>query len=242
MMRNGKSKEKINPLATECWQGIKDTAPLMVGVIPFGITCGLMAVAVGLTPLEAVSMSLIVFAGAAQFIGIMMLGEGMPSLGLIGVTTLLINLRHLLMGASLAPYMLTLPLKQQVLLAFGMADETYAVTIHKTQQAEYNANYQFGANSAGYITWAVSTILGAVLGRYITDPLSWGLDFAMPATFLALLMPRIAERTGLIVFLVSAVTAVLACLYLPGKWYIIVACMVGTVTGGWLEGRRTNEN
>jgi 4-azaleucine resistance transporter AzlC len=242
MQENAQTKVRISLLAHEYWQGIKDIAPLMVGVVPFGITCGIMAVAVGLTPLEAVLMSLIVFAGAAQFVSIMMLGDGSVGLGLIGVTTLLINLRHLLMGASLAPYMLKLPLRLQAFLAFGMADETYAVTINKTQRDGYNANYQFGTNSAGYVTWAVSTIVGAVLGRYIDNPLSWGLDFAMPATFLALLIPRIAERTGFIVFLSSAIVSVLACLYLPGKWYIIAACIVGTITGGLLEGGEEHEN
>lgn len=226
----------------EFWQGVKGVAPLMLGVFPFGITCGVMAVAVGLTPLETVLMSLIVFAGSAQFIGIMMLGDGNVSTGLIGMTTLLINLRHLLMGASLAPYMLKLPTKVQALLAFGMADETYAVTIDRTQRQGYQPAYQFGANSTGYVTWVVSTAVGAVLGSYISDPLTWGLDFAMPATFLAMLMPRLAERTGILVFLVSAVAALLACLYLPGKWYIIIACVLGAVTGGLLEGEKNHES
>ncbi len=219
-------------------QGVRDSLVIMIGVIPFGITCGVMALSVGLTPVETILMSLTVFAGAAQFISITMLGDGAAGWGIISLTTLLVNLRHLLMGASLAPYMLKLPAGLQALLTFGMADETYAITISRTQKTGYSPGYQFGANTAGYVTWALSTVAGVLIGGHISDPLAWGLDFAMPATFLALLMPRLVNRTSLAVFAVAAVVAVLGALYLPGKWYIILACIIASLTGGLLERRK----
>lgn len=216
-------------------QGAYDSMPIMLGVAPFGITCGLMGVAVGLTPAESVLMSLLVFAGAAQFIGLTMLGAGITGWGLIVFTTLLINLRHLLMGASLAPYLLKQSFTRQLLLTFALTDESYAVTMSRIAKAGYNTNYHMGSSWAFYSIWGLSTVIGVLVGSYIPDPLSWGLDFAMPATFLAMLMPRLKNHVSVAVCLVAAVTAVLGAVYFPGKWYIIAACLAAGITGGLLE-------
>lgn len=229
-----------NPGRSEFWIGVRDSVPLVVGVIPFGITCGIMALAAGLTSGEAILMSIFVFAGAAQFIAITMLGAGVNGWGLIVFTTLLINLRHLLMGASLAPYIIRLPLFLQALLSFGMADETYAIIIDRIQKKGYNVDYQMGANMAFYSFWVLSTAAGVLLSGYISDPLAWGLDFAMPAIFLAMLIPRLVSPTALAVCGVAAVVAILGVLYLPGKWYIIIACLAAIIVGGAMEGRSSH--
>lgn len=221
-------------------QGARDSLPVMLGVVPFGITCGVMGLTAGLTPVETVLMSLFVFAGAAQFIGITMLGAGITGWGLIVFTTMLINLRHLLMGASLAPHLLKLPLARQLLLSFTLTDEAYAVTTNRTAKEGYSADYQMGSSWAFYCIWAMSTIVGVLIGSYIPDPLAWGLDFAMPATFLAMLMPRLTNHVSIAVFLVAAVTAVVGAAYLPGKWYIIAACIAASITGGLLEKEEDN--
>lgn len=227
------------PGKSEFWIGVRDSVPLVVGVIPFGITCGIMALTAGLTSGEAILMSILVFAGAAQFIAITMLGAGVNGWSLIVFTTLLINLRHLLMGASLAPYMIRLPFFLQALLSFGMVDETYAMMIDRIQKKGYNENYQLGANMALYSSWIVATAVGVFLSGYISDPLAWGLDFAMPAIFLAMLIPRLVSPAALVVCGVAAVVAVLGVLYLPGKWYIIVTCLTAVLVGGVMEERST---
>lgn len=224
---------------SEFWIGVRESLPLIIGMIPFGITCGIMALAAGLTSGETLLMSMFVFAGAAQFIAISMLGAGINGWGLIVFTTLLINLRHLFMGASLVPYMIRLPILLQALLSFGMADETYAMTIDRIQKKGYSESYQMGANTAFYSFWVLSTAVGVLLSGYIPDPLSWGLDFAMPAIFLAMLIPRLINSAALIVCGVAAVTAVIGALYLPGKWYIIVTCIVAVAVGGAMEKRST---
>ncbi|MDT8903220.1 AzlC family ABC transporter permease [Anaeroselena agilis] len=216
-------------------RGVLDTLPILIGVMPFGVAFGIVGLTVGLTPLETVLMSLLVFAGAAQFISATMLGMGMADFSLIVFTTLLINLRHLLMGASLAPHLARLPLARQALLAFGMVDETYAITIDRVARHGYSESHQLGANTAAYLAWFLSTLAGVLLGEYIPDPLAWGLDFAMPATFLAMLIPRLDSRTSLAVCLAAAVVAVAAALSLPGKWYIILAALAATIVGGLLE-------
>ncbi|EAX47708.1 AzlC family protein [Thermosinus carboxydivorans Nor1] len=218
------------------WQGVRDAGPIMVGIIPFGITCGVMGLTAGLTPLETVMMSLLVFAGAAQFIGITMIGAGITGWGIIVFTTLLVNLRHLLMGASLAPYLVGQPFSLQVLLSFLLTDESYAITVSRIYQAGYNSSYHLGVSLFMYVTWGLSTAAGVFVGSYIPDPLAWGLDFAMPATFLVLLFPRLTDRTSVVVCIIAGVIAVAGALYLPGKWYMIAACVVATIIGGLMDG------
>ena len=225
----------------EFFAGVRDTMPVMLGVFPFGLAYGIFGQSVGLTPGEIISMSLLVFAGAAQFVSLPMFAEG-AGLVMISLTALLINLRHLLMGASLAPYMSGLSLAKKALLSFGMADETYAVTISRAYAVGYHPFYQLGSNMTGYVTWFTSTLMGVVLGSQIHDPLSWGLDFAMPATFLALLIPRLVDKVSVGVCLVAAVVSVTASVVLPGKWYIIIACLVAVAAGGLMERGEPSEN
>ena len=220
--------------------GVRDTLPLMLGVFPFGLAYGIFGQSVGLTPGETVLMSLTVFAGAAQFISLPMFAAG-SGLVMISLTALLINLRHLLMGASLVPYMEKLPMAWKAFLCFGMADETYAVTISRAQTVGYSRDYHFASNATGYVTWAVSSVLGVLLGSHISNPLAWGLDFAMPATFLALLIPRLVERTSLVVAGVASVVSVAAAVLIPGKWYIILACLAAVAVGSWMEGGEPDE-
>lgn len=216
--------------------GIRDSLPVLVGVVPFGLACGIMGITVGMTAMETVLMSVLVFAGASQFVAMTMLGAGAAGV-LIVLTTLLINLRHLLMGASLALHMNRLPIPVQALLAFGMVDETYALTMDRVRQNGYHPGYQLGCNLSFYIAWIASTVVGVSLGERIADPLAWGLDFAMPAMFLALLMPRLADKTGALVCALAAVVSVAGAMYLPGKWYIIIACLAASAAGGLLEGK-----
>ncbi|WP_407313639.1 AzlC family ABC transporter permease [Desulfosporosinus sp. SB140] len=227
-----------NERAEEAWTALCDCTPVVLGVVPFGITCGIMGLAAKMSGAETISMSVFVFAGASQFIGITMLGAGITGWGIIILTTLLVNLRHLIMGSSLAPYMIRLPFPLQALLAFFLTDEAYALTISRIHKARYSILYQLTVSTILYLVWVLATAAGVVLGSYISDPLTWGLDFAMPATFLVLLIPLLADGISLIVFAVAAVISVFAALYLPGKWYIIVACLAASLVGGFLEGDR----
>lgn len=229
-----------NELVEEAWTALRECTPVVLGVVPFGITCGIMGLTANLSGAETILMSVFVFAGASQFIGITMLGAGVTGWGIIILTTLLVNLRHLIMGSSLAPYMIKLPLPFQAVLAFFLTDEAYALTISRIYKAKYSVLYQLTVSTFLYLVWVLATIAGVVLGSYISNPLTWGLDFAMPATFLVLLIPLLADRISLIVFFIAAVVSVSAALYLPGKWYIIITCLAASLIGGLLEGDRTH--
>ncbi|MBM7866932.1 branched-chain amino acid ABC transporter permease [Heliobacterium gestii] len=226
--------------AGELGLAVRDTLPILVGIIPFGITCGIMGPTAGLSPMETVMMSALVFAGASQFVAMSMIGAGITGWGVIVLTTLLVNLRHLLMGASLAPHMSRLPLPMQALLSFGLVDESYAVTVGRMLHKGYSATYQLGASATMYLTWLGSTAAGVMLGSRFPDPLAWGLDFAMAATFLVLLIPRLTDPIQRKVCATAAVMALLGASLLPGKWYIIVACLTASAAGAYLEGRKTS--
>lgn len=223
-------------------EALKDCLPITAGIIPFGLTCGIMGRTAGFSVFEIVFMSMTVFAGAAQFMAIAMINSGITNWGVIVFTTLLVNLRHLLMGASLSPYLFKQPQSLQYFLAFGMTDESYALTINRIEKKGYDAYYQLEASCFLYIIWVVSTFLGAVLYHTIPNPLEWGLDFVIPLTFLVLLMPRLMNRTALLVASVSTVVAVFGALYLPGKWYIIVAAVAASIVGGSIERGNRNES
>lgn len=220
------------------WQGVVNSGPILLGVIPFGITCGVMGLTAGLTSLETILMSLLVFAGASQFVAITMLGAGITGWSVIVLTTLLVNLRHMIMGASLAKYMVQQSSARQILLSFLLTDEAYAMTISRIYRDGYSAAYHLGVSISLYVTWVLATVTGVLVGSYIPDPLAWGLDFAMPATFLVLLLPRITDRVSLAVCIVAGFIAVFGAIYLPGKWYMIVACLGAVLVGGVMEGAK----
>lgn len=215
-------------------EAVKDGLPLIMGLLPFGITYGVLAGQAGLTWLETLLMSLIVFAGAAQFIGVTMIAVGASPL-LIVFTALLVNLRHLLMGVSLIPYLKQYGLKWQSLLAFGTVDESYAVVMKRFIERGANQYYQLAVNFSFYFAWAMFSLIGVSIGHLIENPLEWGLDFAMPATFLAIVVPQLRDRLFLLVATVAGIAAVVGVLFLPGKWYIIVAALAAVLVGGAVE-------
>jgi 4-azaleucine resistance transporter AzlC len=212
-------------------QAVKDAVPIMLGVIPFGLTCGLMGITVGLTAFEIVLMSALVFAGAAQFAAILLFGTTAAGWGLIVFTTLVVNLRHILMSASLAPSMQQAPLLKRFLLSFSLTDESFALTTAYRIRVGYSAVYQLTVSILLYFVWVGSTALGVLFASQISDPLAWGLDFAMPAGFIVLLVQSIGNRKNRIIALIAAVASIAGALMLPGKWYIIIACLAACLAG-----------
>lgn len=219
--------------------GLVRTLPLALGAVPFGLAYGVVAVQSGLTIAETMLMSLVVFAGASQFMAVVMLqsGAGIP---LIVASTLLVNLRHLMMGLSLSPYLSETTPSWQRVLAFAMTDESYLTSVdHYREQGEGRGNpwFMLAAGGSIYVAWGAASLAGAFAGHSISDPLKWGLDFAMPATFLTMLIPQVVSRRVAAVVAVSAVVATGAYVFVPGKWYIIVAVLAATATGVALETR-----
>lgn len=212
--------------------GARAIFPLVIGAIPFGIIFGALAVAGGVSPAAAMGLSLIVFAGSSQFIGVNLFTAGV-ALPLIVLTTLVVNVRHALYSATLAPYVRHLPLRWLVLLGFLLTDEAFAITsLHYSREGDRRYKHWFflGAALTMYINWQITTLIGIIAGSSIPNPQSWGLDFAMTVTFIGIVVPAIVSRPILAAVVTSGIVAVLA-YPLPNKLGLIVAALAGVLAG-----------
>ena len=214
-------------------RGLIAIAPLLPGVAIFGLLYGVMARQVGLSPWEAWAMSLIVHAGSAQFTALGMWASA--GTWAIVLTTLAINLRHLLMGASIAPYLLGLRQRWRALLALWMADESYAVSITAYRQGTGSAAYFLGANVGIYLVWPVSGLVGALVGMTVPDPTRYGLDLVFPLTFLGLLMAFVEDRKTAAVAMTAGLLAMVGSRVLAGQWHVLIAGLLASLGGIALE-------
>lgn len=223
------------------WAGVRAELPILLGVAPFGMIFGAVAVAV-MPPALAQAMSSVIFAGSAQFIAAELIGAGAPAFVLL-TTTFIVNLRHLLYSASLAPHVRSLPLRWRLVLAYLLTDEAYAVTIvHYTDRQSPPATrhwYFLGAGLALWTVWQLTTALGILLGARI--PPSWSLDFALPLTFLGIVVPTLRDRPHLGAALSAGVVAVAAAGW-PYQLGLMAAALAGIFVGVVLEnlGRRNS--
>lgn len=218
----------------EFWNGVRAEFPLLVGVFPFGMIYGALALDAGLSALASQLMSSIVFAGSAQFITAQLIHEAAPGFVII-LTIAVVNLRHMLYSASLAPYLKHLSLKWKVLLSYLLTDEAYAPSILKYEAEElkpFSHWFLLGAGFALWFIWQVSTALGVFLGAEISNNLP--LDFALPLTFIAMVVPVLKKMPMVAAALSAGVTALVA-YALPFKLGLILAAIVGIVVGTILE-------
>jgi 4-azaleucine resistance transporter AzlC len=222
---------------TEFIAGVKDTLPLVIGATPFAIIFGALA-ATTLSMNSALAMSGFIFAGSAQFIGINLMATG-ASAAVIILTTFVVNLRHALYSATLAPHVKHLPQRWLVPLGFWLTDETFVIVIsryNRPDDSPYKHWYFLGSEVFMYTNWFLWTWIGARAGESIKDPQSWGLDFAMVATFIGMLIPFVKNRATRISILVAGITSVLT-YNMPNKLGLIVAALLGIASGVLVETR-----
>lgn len=220
----------------EFWAGFRATIPLIVGAIPFGIIFGALAVTRGISPAGASAMSALVFAGSAQFIAVGLVASG-TSTAIIILTTFVVNLRHTLYSASLAPHMKHLPHRWLLPLGFWLTDESYVIVINRYLAADaspYKHWFFFGSALSMYLNWQLCTYIGVRAGQALHDPGRWGLDFAMSVTFLGMLIPMLRNRATIICVVVAGVSSIL--FYgLPNKLGLIVAALLAVALGVVVE-------
>lgn len=231
--------------------GVKAELPILVGVMPFGMIYGVLALQAGIPFDQAQAMSAILFAGSAQFISTQLIHLGTPPL-LVVLTAAVVNLRHALYSASIAPYLQKLRPGWKWLLAYLLTDEAYAVAITRYQAGDLQASanmpgeqeppdiadhrhwYLLGAGLALWTVWQLSTAAGIFLGAVVPD--SWSLDFTLALTFIALVVPNLRDRAGLAAALAAGLTAV-AAISLPYKSGLMLAALVGILAGLAFEKR-----
>jgi len=214
--------------------GAKATIPLMIAAFPFGILYGALAITNGLSPLAAMSMSLLVFAGSAQFIAVGLIAQQVTVIVIV-FTTFIVNLRHMLYGASLSPYVRSFSQRWLIPLSFWLTDESYAVVFRRCQDDPRQLRWFFlGSTLAMYTNWQLCTLIGIVAGQHLEGLAEWGLDFAMVVTFIGIAVPLITSRPMLVCAIMSG-SAGLLLNDLPNKLGLILAALLGIAAGVILE-------
>jgi 4-azaleucine resistance transporter AzlC len=209
--------------------GVRDVSPLILGIAPFALVAGIAAVDAGLGLAEAVGMSVIVFAGASQLAALDLLGENAPLAVVVG-TAVVINLRMLMYSASIAPHFADYDRRLRAGLAYLLTDQAYALSV-----AEFDENpdrsrwrYYLGAAASLWAVWQVGTVAGVVLGAGVPD--AWGLTFAVPLVFLALLVPAMKDRPTTVAGVAGGAVAVVAA-GLPLNLGLLVGALCGIGAG-----------
>ncbi len=212
--------------------GARDTFPLIVGAAPFGIIFGTLASTAGLSFAATIGMSLFVFAGSAQFISISLIAGG-AAWQIIVLTTFVVNLRHILYSTTMVPFYKDLNHIWKAVLAFGLTDETFAVAANRYYQKDNAPNkhyYNLGSMIFMYTNWNICTLIGLSAGKSFPEIAEWGLDFAMPATFIGMVIPYLVSKPMWISVITAGVVSI-AAYNLPHKLGLMVAAVLGVAVG-----------
>lgn len=215
--------------------GIVGAWPICLGYFPIGMALGVLARQAGLTAFDIGLMSLLVFAGSAQFIAVAMIGEGASAASIL-LTTFVVNFRHVLMSSSLAPHLYGVSRSFLALFAYGVTDESFAINMTRFRQGGWNRWRALVLHHTANTTWFVASVTGALAGSLI-PPGAYGIDFALPAMFIALLVYQLQSRIHILTAVIAVVVSVACYLTIPGDSYAVIAA-VTAATGGYLLQRR----
>lgn len=209
--------------------GARDSLPILLGVVPFAMICGVAAVSAGLTPFEAIAMTLIVYAGASQLAVFQLMSISSPWLIMV-LTAWIINVRFTMYSAALAPYLQNEPLARKAPFAYMLSDQAFGVTMSRfSNKLPSNPSwYYYGSVATVWLTWNASATAGALLGTLV--PASWGFDFAFPLSFLALMFAALIDQPTSAAALVAGLTAVLS-VGLPYNLGLVLAALLGILAG-----------
>ena len=209
-------------------KGILDVSPLMIPVVPFGLIFGVLAIDIGFSPLETMGMSLIVFGGASQIVLLQLFSGGASSLVIISSVGA-VNSRHLLYGAVVSEHLSDLKIIWKIIISYFLVDQAFASSnIYFKKNKDHNRYFHlFGGGATCWFVWQTTTFLGIILGSAIPEKL--GLSFAVPLTFIALLVNDFRKLINVIVIIISGLVALFGYNYIPNKAYIIVAGLTGLI-------------
>lgn len=222
--------------------GMIRAVPIILGYLPIGLAFGVLASTAGVSPYSALAMSVFVFAGSSQLISVGLIGAG-TGMAAITMTVFLVNLRHMLMSAYLAPYLNRLKTWQQVLFSYEITDESFA--IHSAYFRRFGVPPKaqiFALNVSAHLAWIIGTLLGAWVGGRLTIEIeAYGIDYALPAMFIALLVMQIETSRHIAIAALAAALGLI--LYLAGlnQLYIIVTTVIAA-TVGTIATRRSQAN
>ena len=207
-------------------EGIIDVSPLMIPVVPFGLIFGILAIDIGFSPVATMAMSLIIFGGASQIVLLQLFSGGASSLVIISSVGA-VNSRHLLYGVVVSEHISDLKLVWKIIISYFLIDQAFARSneYFKKNNDKNKYFHLIGGGVTCWIIWQSTTFLGIILGATIPEKL--GLSFAIPLTFLALLVNDFRKIINVIVIIISGLVATLGYNYIPYKAYVIVAALIG---------------
>lgn len=206
-------------------QGILDAVPIGLSFLLFGGIFGMMSLQTGLNVWQSLAMSLIVFAGSAQFTTLSMISE-QAGMWTIVLATFLINSRHLLMGLSMSPYYTSFSSRFTTIMSFFLIDEQYAITLNRFRHYKPTKTYIMGVSFTLYFTWVFGTWLGTIAGRWIPDPETLGLGFSFTAMFLALVYYQFTSLLRIMTFFLCGAIAVGLVFVVPNGLHLLAAGVV----------------
>ncbi len=212
-------------------------APPLVGMLPFGLVCGVGAQSAGASVWESLGLSALMFSGAAQILATQLVAAGAPVAVTI-LTCFIVGLRFLMYSAAMAPHLKPLPPRWRNALAFLLTDQAFAAGIRRfreTGDTRNGASYFLGAGVLLWVTWQAFCLAGFWAGNVI--PAAWSLDFIVPLCFLALLVPTLEVHSTRIAALAAGI-AVVALDALPMRLSLICAGLIGIAAGMITESRR----
>lgn len=231
--------EPITFTAAGALRGARGVLAILPGALAFGLVYGFLAGQKGMTALEIALSSALVFAGASQFLALELWGDPLPFLSLVA-GVLVINLRHVLMGPALLPWLLPIPRSKAYGSLYFMTDESWGVSVADLRAGGRDAAFLLGAGTTLWLVWVSSSVLGRLAGdvSYLIE--DWGLDYLTTAFFVALLAAFWRGRHDLLPWAVAALVAVATKTLLPGTWYIVLGALAGSLAGAWMtiRGRR----
>lgn len=224
-------------------RGLKAGVSIAIGYAPAALAFGLLAKSTGLTLFQSLGMSMFVYAGAAQYMALNLIALGIGSLEII-LTTFVVNIRHLLMSASINEKAEAEPIFKKMIYSFGLTDEVFAVA--STSEDNITSSYMFGLALISYMSWAVNTGVGYVLGSLLPSFLQTGMTIALYAMFIGLLIPAIKkQKAALYLAVCAALFNSLFTLFLPAGWAIVLSTMGAVLTWevltSWKTRRKLDE-
>jgi 4-azaleucine resistance transporter AzlC len=214
-------------------EGAKAALPIVLGYLPVGMAFGVLARQAGLTPLEAGSMSLLVYAGASQFLAIEMISKSISWFPIV-IATFFINLRHLLMSSTLSLHFKGDRLRTLGLLSAQLTDESFAVAMSNPSKISNRPSYLFGLQMTSQIAWIAGSIGGALFGKLI-DHKNFGIPFALSSLFICLLVIQIKKIRHLWVMVIAGISSIVFKWMLPGNWYILLTGILASGIGIAME-------
>jgi 4-azaleucine resistance transporter AzlC len=214
-------------------EGVKAALPIVLGYIPVGMAFGVLARNAGLTPFEIGVMSLLVYAGASQFIAVEMISKGVLGWPIV-LTTFFINFRHFLMSSTLFLHFHKFPIRTLGFLSAQLTDESFGMALSDPSRIRNRPDYLFGLQVTSHLAWIIGSVIGGLFGGLINSQ-GFGLAFALPGLFICLLVFQIRSLSHLWVMIIAGISSLFFKWVFPGSWYVVLAALLAAGCGILIE-------